>query len=188
MPSSPATAQQAGAWASLAALFVHTLLAHRSSLASEEPVGQLEGLLQPLLHMATAVASGGSCAWGALGPGVVSLDAEAFGQQLVCVLEQSGHAALRGLLQPRVLPCATALVRGLQRYSPALQPAGDVGEPLLLLGHAWLLLGSMRLQLLQPPPGIDPAGKYGLRRRHLADQIQQQLEPEIWVSQAVAGA
>jgi hypothetical protein len=48
-------------------------------------------------------------------------------------------------------------------------------------GRNWALLGLVRLHLLVPPAGVDPAGKYGLQRDHCLRMADLQLEAELRV-------
>ncbi|KAK9809153.1 hypothetical protein WJX72_010301 [[Myrmecia] bisecta] len=50
---------------------------------------------------------------------------------------------------------------------------------------AWVLLGALRLHLVLPPLGTDPAGKYALKRQHLLDIITHSVQPETQVRQAL---
>lgn len=47
------------------------------------------------------------------------------------------------------------------------------------IGKAWILLGALRLHLVLPPPGIDPAGKVAFKHQHTVSWVQEQLEPEL---------
>jgi microcompartment protein CcmK/EutM len=53
-------------------------------------------------------------------------------------------------------------------------------------GSAWLLLGALRLHLICPPRGIDPAGKYLLAVQHYRREISDHLDAEGEVRRAMA--
>ncbi|GIL72549.1 hypothetical protein Vretifemale_2893, partial [Volvox reticuliferus] len=187
-------------WAGLGYLLCQLLLAHVSSLPSEDLREQLRGLCGQL---AAAAAAAAAPAPGAAIPDLVTLQ-----DQLSFVLERSNHVLLRGLLQSLVLPAAGAVAEGLQLhltcagasssstiacnssniaalaqgvlYSAAQRRVARDNE-LALRGRAWMLVGLLRLQLVVPPAGIDPAGKYALKRRHLEGHIIHDLQPEILV-------
>lgn len=53
-------------------------------------------------------------------------------------------------------------------------------------GHAWALLALARLHLLVPPPGADPAAKYGLARAHALALLRCQVQPELHVRRQAA--
>ena len=52
---------------------------------------------------------------------------------------------------------------------------------MLARGRVWALLALLRLHLVQPPAGADPAGKYDLVRQHVLDLLRFQLRPELAV-------
>lgn len=54
-------------------------------------------------------------------------------------------------------------------------------EGLLARGRVWALLALLRLHLLLPPVGADPAAKYGLVRQHTLSLLRCQVEPELAV-------
>ena len=83
----------------------------------------------------------------------------------------SSHVVLCQLLRPVLLP-ALALLLGGGSGSPA--------------GRAWALVGLLRLHLLVPPAGADPAAKYGLLQEHSLLRLQLQVNPELTVRQEVA--
>ncbi|GLI68780.1 hypothetical protein VaNZ11_013272, partial [Volvox africanus] len=191
-------------WAGLGYLLCQLLLAHISSLPSEDLRGELRGLCGQLAAAAAAVATPA--------PGAAALDLVALQEQLSYVLERSNHAVVRELLQSLLLPAVAAVAEGLQLYltcsgasssstsnsngsgiapsaqrvlySAAQRRVARDGE-LALRGRAWLLVGLLRLQLVVPPAGIDPAGKYTLKRRHLEGHILHDLQPEILVRKAL---
>eukprot|EP00198_Chlamydomonas_reinhardtii_P014222 XP_001703559.1 predicted protein [Chlamydomonas reinhardtii] len=76
----------------------------------------------------------------------------------------------------RALTVSGASPANARGYSPARE--GRDAE-VALRGRAWALLGLLRLQLVAPPPGIDPAGKYGLKRRHVEGVLVHELQPQI---------
>lgn len=61
-----------------------------------------------------------------------------------------------------------------------------LAERLLSRGRVLALLGLARLHLLVPPPGADPAAKYGLARQHVLSLLRCQVEPEQAVRRAAA--
>lgn len=55
----------------------------------------------------------------------------------------------------------------------------------LKIGNAWALLGSLRLYLVLPPRGLDPSGKLALKMEHTRQDIQKNIQPELWAREAV---
>ncbi|EFJ44763.1 hypothetical protein VOLCADRAFT_121252, partial [Volvox carteri f. nagariensis] len=163
-------------WPGLAYLLCQLLLAHVSSLPNEGMRAVLCGLCGQLVAAATAATAPPQVA-------PQSLNAAALSEQLASVLVHSNHAVLRQLLQPVVLPAVTTVAEGLQLCMTAAC-AGSVRRTardaeLARRGRAWVLVGLLRLHLVVPPPGIDPAGKYALKRRHLEGIVVHELQPEI---------
>ena len=60
--------------------------------------------------------------------------------------------------------------------------ASDSAQEFKLRGKAWAMLGMLRLHLVAPPAGADPAGKYSLKATHLERILQQDILPEQQVS------
>lgn len=53
-------------------------------------------------------------------------------------------------------------------------------EGVLVQGQSWVLLGALRLHLLLPADGCDPAAKYGQKRAHLQAKLEDvRLEIEV---------
>ena len=82
------------------------------------------------------------------------------------------------LLPAALLPCMDGIL------SNAAHPSKAASSPLeadMARGRAWALLGVARLHLVQPPRGVDPAGKAALKQAHLRQRIQDELQPELQV-------
>ena len=71
---------------------------------------------------------------------------------------------------------------------PALTvpPPTHGAESVLALGRVWALLAALRLHLLLPPAGADPAAKHGLVRAHALSTLRCQVEPELAVRRQYA--
>ena len=53
-------------------------------------------------------------------------------------------------------------------------------EGVVVQGQSWVLLGALRLHLLLPADGCDPAAKYGQKRAHLQAKLEDvRLEIEV---------
>eukprot|EP00798_Chlamydomonas_sp_ICE-L_P024875 gene24875-10536_t len=100
---------------------------------------------------------------------------------LGALLSLSTHPTLLLILEQVVLPCADAL---LHQADQGIQ-VPLVAAALPLHGRVWLLLGLLRLHLVLPPAGVDPAGKYSLKAQQLLLHISEGIDPEITVRQAL---
>ncbi|MEW5303413.1 MAG: hypothetical protein WDW36_006109 [Sanguina aurantia] len=171
----------------LTALFCQLVAAHASTLGDDDSgsssAAALLRLLQLLLWAAQAAcsSSGASAATAA----AVAAAVAAVPGQLVGVLSGSSHAVLLSLLQPVLLPCVVTLTEcvsaGLVLSRTTSSPLHPTPALESLHGRAWTLLGLLRLHLVAPPPGIDPAGKYSLKRDHLDSEIHGSIAPELQV-------
>ncbi|MEW5309894.1 MAG: hypothetical protein WDW38_001740 [Sanguina aurantia] len=169
----------------LTALFCQLVAAHASTLGDDDSgsssAAALLRLLQLLLWAAQAAcsSSGASAATAA----AVAAAVAAVPGQLVGVLSGSSHAVLLSLLQPVLLPCVVTLTEcvsaGLVLSRTTSSPLHPTPALESLHGRAWTLLGLLRLHLVAPPPGIDPAGKYSLKRDHLDSEIHGSIAPEL---------
>jgi midasin len=104
-------------------------------------------------------------------------------QQLADVLSRSSHSTLTAVAQPLLLPCAEAILLPNSSSSSNTQPQHQQQwhSQLGTQGWAWLLLGCARLQLVAPPPGVDPAGRFGYKANAMQSWVSTQLEPAIQV-------
>jgi hypothetical protein len=155
-------------WVSLAALLAQLLLVHSSSFQDSGDVALLQQLIQQLL------------AWCSTRPSTA--EAQQWVQQCQCLLSRSLHAVLAASAQELLLPCAEAILAHLA--GPAAQ-GQQQQQPwfgsLAQLGWATLLLGCARLQLVAPPSGVDPAGKYGYKAEAVCRWVTEQLDPTACV-------
>lgn len=192
-------------WHSLACLFGQLLLAHASALPS---TSARQGLAQAVeVLVATAEASPLSSTAAMAPVSEVADGGRHVLAQLSAALASVDHRVLADVLQPLVLPCCATLLEGMAAARLAQQQhaansrgcsAGGGGSAnsvlraaarlealqrrdVALRGRAWLLLGLLRLQLVAPPPGVDPAGKYGLQLRHAEGELLEVVQPEIMV-------
>jgi midasin len=180
---SPLDDSSAGGWHTLALLLAQLLFAHVGSFRQPADVQQLLQLLVQLLAGAGFNSSGG---------GGDRQAAQQWLQQLGALLSRSSHSTLHNMHAQLLQPLAEAvLLQGLlrapeqQQQQPQPWYAGVAQQ-----GWAWLLLGCARLQLVAPPPGVDPAGKHGYKAAALARWVAQQLDGDIHVlalSQQVPG-
>ena len=74
------------------------------------------------------------------------------------------HPWLQDVLESLVSPFVSA----------ALQAADNPESP-VARGCMWALLGCVRLMLVQPPPGVDPAGKHQSKRSALNLQLENEV-------------
>lgn len=158
-------------WQCLVALVSQLLLAHVSSMPTAEAVA---GLCQLAHHVLAFNTSSGVSAT----PELVS--------HAILLLEQSMHQGLRSMVQPVLAPLLQCLHEGTLQAAAAQTsiPAAGWHMKMAVKGHAWLLLGCARLHLVQPPAGIDPAGKYTLKKAALRSLLQHTVDPEIQVGTA----
>jgi hypothetical protein len=152
-------------WRALASLLAQLLLAHGSAMATPAAAEQLASLAGQL--------AGGRCP-----PGAAA--------QLQHLLSSCSHEGLKAAAELLLLPCLD-LVSQQQEPQPQQAPQtpgayyAAWSRGMLAQGRAWLLLGLARLQLVAPPAGIDPAGKYGLKQDALRRQQAFWVEPELQV-------
>ncbi|KAF6262490.1 hypothetical protein COO60DRAFT_1699221 [Scenedesmus sp. NREL 46B-D3] len=102
-------------------------------------------------------------------------------------------SALQQLVQQLLLWCGGggAAVPALKLRGSILLPSSSTPQQqqqqqqwYVLLGSqgwAWLLLGCARLQLVAPPPGVDPAGRYGYKAAAMQAWVSTQLEAAMQV-------
>jgi hypothetical protein len=155
-------------WVSLAALLSQLLLVHSSSFQDTTDAALLQQLVQQLL------------AWCSTRPSTA--EAQQWLQQCQSLLSRSSHAVLAASAQELLLPCAEAILahlagpeaHGQQQQQPWF---GSLAQ----LGWATLLLGCARLQLVAPPSGVDPAGKYGYKAEAVVRWVTEQLDPTVCV-------
>lgn len=134
--------------------------------SSTHPV--LQSLLQPVLMPALQGLLQGSAAAGSMA---------APGARLACAV-RLGCTRCSSVQCPRRDACV------LLRPTCPLHPSSPAAEGLLARGRVLALLGLARLHLLVPPPGADPAAKYGLARQHVLSLLRCQVEPELAVRRA----
>eukprot|EP00897_Mesotaenium_endlicherianum_P007207 jgi/Mesen1/6514/ME000332S05520 len=75
---------------------------------------------------------------------------------------------LAALIPPLVKPLVEALYKSTKACSS--DTSGQLAR-----GKAWLLIGVLRLHLVLPSDGVDPAAKYALKQHHLADKMSRIL-------------
>jgi len=65
----------------------------------------------------------------------------------------------------------------------ALQADAPFGsDPVTSLGEGWVLLGLLRLHLVAPVVGLDPAAQPAMERDSILHRLDSWLEPELQVS------
>lgn len=155
----------------LGLLLGQLLLAHVSSFPPAEA-----RTLQQLVQQLTV--------WCSSSIGDSYPDASAAGQwltQLRIVLSSSSHSTLLAV-QHMLVTCAEAtLSKGKPQQQQQQGASSSWYQQLSIQGWCWLLLGCARLQLVTPPAGVDPAGRYGYKARALNRWISDQLDPTIQV-------
>ena len=162
----------AAEWQAAAAVAAATIAAHLPSVPDAQQRQQLEAAVSWL--------AGERCSGAALPASVAQQDAELL-RLAEEALGSSSHSVLRELLQPLLLPALQGLLHGSTAAATVSPQQG-----LLARGHVWALLGLLRLHLLLPPVGADPAAKYGLVQQHALSMLRCQVEPELAVRRRVA--
>jgi midasin len=107
---------------------------------------------------------------------------EGWGTDALQLLRTCNHATLVALLQPVVQPLLACVQCGVG----AVSTAADRLRSQQLLGVAWVLLGALRLYLVAPPLGIDPAGKHRFAARHAQATTQRCITPQAAVRGSLA--
>jgi hypothetical protein len=163
-------------WASLAVLLVQVLLSHSSSFQDPNDVSLLQQLTQQLLAWSSNSLKG-------RGRGCMpsTADAQLWVQQCAGVLSRSSHTVLAAATQELLAPCAEAVLSHFVLGSTQQQQQGAWYTQLAQQGWATLLLGCARLQLVAPPSGVDPAGKYGYKAAAVIRWVEQHLDPAVCV-------
>ena len=169
---SSSQAVAAAEWQAAAAVAAATIAAHLPSVLDAQQRQQLEAAVSWL--------AGQRCSGVALPASVAQQDAELL-RLAEEALGSSSHSVLRELLQPLLLPALQGLLQGSAAAATASPQQG-----LLARGRMWALLGLLRLHLLLPPAGADPAAKYGLMQQHALSMLRCQVEPELAVRRRVA--
>ena len=121
--------------------------------------------------------------------GVSACRTEALVQRIMQLLAASSHSGLAQLRQPLLRPLLTGVLQGSARLRASMQAAGgpavEEGEVLradqAARGVAWAYLGALRLHLVLPPPGADPAAKHAHKRGHLLRLLAEEIAPELEV-------
>jgi midasin len=112
-------------------------------------------------------------------------------QQLAQLLERASHAGIAQLLQPLLLPACAAVLQGAAQLH-ASAAAGGASSPETLRadqaarGAAWAYLGAVRLHLVLPPAGADPAAKHAYKREHALRVLREDIAPELEVGPPVS--
>lgn len=113
--------------------------------------------------------------------------------ELIQLLHSSSHNTLKQLLQPLLLPCLSAIVSSGHGQAQAADTASNPATSLQhasaeqtakeskIRGSAWVMLGMLRLHLAAPPVGIDPVGKYALKKVHIERRLTEDVLPETEV-------
>lgn len=154
-------------WSSLGVLLSQLLLVHSNSMRdADAPL--LQELTQQLL------------AWSTNGHNLSAADAQQWLQQCAAILAGSSHAVLASSAQELLLPCAEAVLAHLA-VPTSQQPLQPWYSQLARQGWASLLFGVSRLQLVLPPSGVDPAGKYGYKADAVVRWVREQLDPTVSV-------
>lgn len=163
--------------AALSSLFAQLMLAHAPSLPSEA-----QERLVLLLNQLVSLSSSGSSS-------ISDQDVQRWISSFEGTLSHSSHRTLCSLTALLVIPCAKDL---LDLFSSHLMSphhhhmaASSDNEKMLRHGRVWVRLGALRLHLVSPRRGVDPAGKYRLMARHLAqDVIGSAIDVEVEVRRA----
>ncbi len=175
-------------WISLASLTSHILWSDRSSLPDPASQDQLSNALHTLVQTATNLTP--------------THDLSHMADTVVTLLATSVHTVLVGLLESLVRPLLRAVCEGVtalcvaahtghgtQGYTTVRRVGvdkGGKGDSVGLQGRCWVLLGGLRLHLVAPPLGVDPAGKYALKAEHKEQVMTQVITPEAAVRAALA--
>ena len=109
-------------------------------------------------------------------------------QRISAAFASSSHAPFTQLLEAALLPCTLIILSRTAQPATlsALPPSTDVwAREVMDRGRAWALLGMARLHLVQPPAGVDPAGKAAMKQAHLLRTVQEEVEPLLQVCDTV---
>lgn len=163
--ASPAAADHIrSTWSALGGLLAQVMLAHTSSLPTIAARQHLTHLVQQLL----SAVSHGACHQGQQ----YHTDSSSLVAEFATLLRTTHHQRLASVLDPLLLPALELL---LSNCDPAADGEATSAAARLSTmaaqGTCWALLGAARLQLVAPPAGIDPAGKYALKARHLREGV-----------------
>jgi hypothetical protein len=173
--TTPAAGPSDQHWASLAVLLSQLLLVHSSSFQNDADVSLLLQLTQQLLAWSTSSNSRN------VSSKPTAAGAQQWLQQCSTLLSHSSHTVLAACAQQLLLPCAEATLAHLTAtaVSPSVQQQQPWYSQLAQQGWGSLLLGCARLQLVAPPSGVDPAGKYGYKADAVVRWVTEQLDPAV---------
>jgi midasin len=181
--TSSSSSSSGSGWGMLGMQLAVVLLAHTSSLPEEASRSQLQQLVQQLLLEQPH----GSEQQQQQQPGWLQPRLQQLGQ----LLGSSSHSLLRSLA-PQLLSCVEATAAALHNTTSTSSTTsssskhssraagGGWQQGLAAEGHAWVLLGCVRLQLGVPPAGVDPAGKAALAAAATGAALQQ-VDAELQV-------
>ncbi|CAM6097712.1 unnamed protein product [Calypogeia fissa] len=141
-------------------LFQHIILAHRKSFVAED-FAQIHRVLSALhkdvlQYDVQNDTDDDEC---------TLRNREAFAE-LEALLRRSRHLGLVAILEFLVLPCTLLL------YCTNWRILGGAST-LWHHGHAWILVGLIRLQLLLPAADYDPVSKYAYKYKHASKRLTQ---------------
>ncbi|KAL2649174.1 hypothetical protein R1flu_017302 [Riccia fluitans] len=143
----------------LSSLFQQILLAHRKLFMAADYV-EMRRILKALHEQVTKE---------------IELNNTTLLEELESLLRRSQHQGLLSITKTLIIPCAQLLF--CRSWANR-----DASENLLEHGRVWLLVGSIRLQLLLPADESDPVSKFNFKLAHRQDQLRD-LNLEIEVRQ-----
>ncbi|GMH33343.1 hypothetical protein BSKO_01177 [Bryopsis sp. KO-2023] len=147
-------------WESIAILFAQIVLAHLPSI-DDGKKGSIQQMMAAFLEWASNGTSESEC-WS---------DVESALATFKEIMQTSTHILFVQCLDTLVIPCFRLIIeKKCERESDVFK-----------LGRAWVLLGSLRLHLVLPSPGLDPAGKTAHKISHIRSLIKQQIDPDLRV-------
>ncbi len=149
-------------WQTVTALLVQLLLAHASTLATEDARTAVSQALVALEQRVHGYGNERDRTSSSTGPSSSpSLNEDDLVSVLHTALRTSCHTRFGALLDPVLVPLVQTMLAGTAGIQAPAAQGGQTTRlrDLSLRGRAWSLLGAARLHLCVPPAGTDPAAR-----------------------------